>query len=76
MNNNYEKFSDYQNNYENSKEKNDNEKIVVVEKKKDKEQSLSRGKKGTMSISGIQQVLNIGPIEFIIIYFFALTQKR
>lgn len=25
MNNNYEKFSDYQNNYENSKEKNDNE---------------------------------------------------
>lgn len=40
MNNNYEKFSDYQNNYENSKEKNDNEKIVVVEKKKDKEDSL------------------------------------
>ena len=44
MNNNYEKFSDYQNNYENSKEKNDNEKIVVVEKKKDKEDSLFKSK--------------------------------
>jgi len=44
MNNNYGKFSDYQSNYENSKVKNDNEKIVVVEKKKEKEDSLIKNK--------------------------------
>lgn len=34
MINNYGNFPDYQNNYENSNKNPDNEKIVVVEKKK------------------------------------------
>ena len=44
MNNNYDKFSDYQNNYETPKEQKDNEKIVVIEKKKEKDSSIIKEK--------------------------------
>ena len=40
MNNNYGNFPDYQNNYAASPEETDNEKIVVIEKGKDREPSI------------------------------------
>lgn len=44
MNKNYENYSDYQNNYENSKEKNDKEKVVIVEKGNDSKESVIKSK--------------------------------
>ena len=40
MKNNYGNFPDYQNNYETSQEETNNEKIVVIEKGKEKEVSV------------------------------------
>ncbi|WP_082187844.1 DUF2273 domain-containing protein [Anaerococcus urinomassiliensis] len=44
MKNNYEKYSDYQNDYENSILKDTSEKIVIIEKKKEKADSFFIGK--------------------------------
>ena len=44
MKNNYEKYSDYQNDYENSILKDTSEKIVVIEKRKEKSDSFFIGK--------------------------------
>ncbi|MBS6610198.1 MAG: DUF2273 domain-containing protein [Peptoniphilus harei] len=44
MINNYGNFPDYQNNYENSNKNPENEKIVVVEKKKEREVSTLKNK--------------------------------
>lgn len=44
MRNNYGNFPDYQNNYENSRKDQDDQKIIFVEKKKDRDISILKEK--------------------------------